>query len=139
MSNPPSVWPVLSYVDAPAAIEFLTTAFGFETAAVFTREDDDAIVDHAQLRWPLGGGVMMSSAGVDDTPFRQRHTGNDSIYVVCDEPDALFERATGAGRRGGRRPEGRGLRLPRLHRPRPRRQPLELRDLPGRVISRPRG
>jgi uncharacterized glyoxalase superfamily protein PhnB len=96
-TKPPTVWPVLNCADAPAAIEFLTTAFGFEPTSVFTREGDESIVEHAQLSWPLGGGVMLSSAGVDDTPFSQRQTGNDSVYVVCDEPDALFERATAAG------------------------------------------
>jgi len=40
---------------------------------------------------------MFGSAGKDDSPFAQRKPGNDSVYVVCDEPDALFERATNAG------------------------------------------
>jgi uncharacterized glyoxalase superfamily protein PhnB len=96
-TNPPSVWPVLTYHDAHAAIEFLGKAFGFEQAAAYTRDDDPSIVVHAEMRWPLGGGIMFGTAGKDDSAFGQRTAGNDSVYVVCDEPDALFERATAAG------------------------------------------
>jgi uncharacterized glyoxalase superfamily protein PhnB len=94
--QPPTVWPVLSYRDAHAAIAFLRDAFGFEPAAVYTHDDPNR-VEHAELRWPLGGGVMLGSAGKDDGPFGRRAVGNDAVYVVCDEPDALFARATAAG------------------------------------------
>lgn len=93
----PTVWPCLSYRDARAAIAFLRDAFGFEEAAVYPRESDPAIIEHAEMRWPLGGGVMFGTSEKDDTPFGRRLPGNDSIYVVCDEPDALFARATAAG------------------------------------------
>lgn len=92
-----AIWPILSYRDAPAAIAFLCDAFGFEQRAVYTRDGDDAVVEHGELRWPLGGGVMLGTAGKDDSPFGQRRPGNDSVYVVCDDPDTLFARATGAG------------------------------------------
>lgn len=97
MSNAASVWPVLTYRDARAAIEFLTKAFGFEERAAYARPDDDTIIEHAEMRWPLGGGIMFGTAGKDDGPFGARLSGNDSVYVVCDQPDALFERATAAG------------------------------------------
>jgi uncharacterized glyoxalase superfamily protein PhnB len=93
---PPTIWPCLSYRDAHAAIAFLRDAFGFEPVVVYSH-DDPKRVDHAELRWPLGGGVMLGSAGRDDSAFGRRAPGNDSIYVVCDEPDALFARATAAG------------------------------------------
>lgn len=92
-----SVWPVLTYRDARAAITFLSDAFGFVERAVHSRDDDPSIVEHAQMDWPLGGGIMFGSAGKDDGPFGSRTAGNDSVYVVCTEPDALFERATAAG------------------------------------------
>jgi uncharacterized glyoxalase superfamily protein PhnB len=92
-----AVWPVLSYRDARAAIEFLSKAFGFEERAAYARDDDSSIVEHAEMTWPLGGGIMFGTAGKDDSPFGQRVPGNDSVYVVCDNPDELFERATGAG------------------------------------------
>jgi uncharacterized glyoxalase superfamily protein PhnB len=40
---------------------------------------------------------MLGTAGKDDSPFGQRTPGNDAVYVVCDDPDALFARATAAG------------------------------------------
>jgi uncharacterized glyoxalase superfamily protein PhnB len=93
----PSVWPVLSYRDALGAIDFLTTAFGFETRACYTRDDDPKVVEHAELIWPLGGGIMFGTAEKDDGPFGQRVPGNDSVYVVCDDPDGLFARAIDGG------------------------------------------
>jgi uncharacterized glyoxalase superfamily protein PhnB len=95
--NTTSVWPLLSYRDARAGIAFLAGAFGFEERALFARGDDPAVVEHAELGWPLGGGVMLGTAGKDDSPFGARLPGNDAVYVVCDEPDALFAQATAAG------------------------------------------
>jgi uncharacterized glyoxalase superfamily protein PhnB len=92
-----AVWPTLTYADAPAAIRFLTEAFGFEVGALYTHPDDESIVDHCELRWPLGGGVMFGTAGKDDGEFGRRPTGTDSVYVVCTDPDALLEQARAAG------------------------------------------
>lgn len=96
-TNPTMVWPILSFGDARKAMAFLTEAFGFESRAVHAREDDPGVVEHGEMRWPLGGGIMFGSAGKDDSPFGQRPPGGDSVYVVCDEPNALFARATAAG------------------------------------------
>ena len=95
--NTTSVWPLPSYRDARAGIAFLAGAFGFEERATFAREGDPAVIEHAELRWPLGGGVMLGTAGKDDSPFGARLPGNDAVYVVCDDPDRLFARATAAG------------------------------------------
>jgi uncharacterized glyoxalase superfamily protein PhnB len=92
-----AIWPILTFRDAPAATDFLEQAFGFERTAVYTRDTDAAVVEHAEMRWPLGGGVMLGTAGKDDSPFGQRLPGNDCVYVVCTDPDELFERAVGAG------------------------------------------
>ncbi len=93
----PTVWPCFAYRDARAAIAFLVDAFGFEERAVYARDDDPNVVEHAELRWPLGGGIMLGTSGKDDSPFGSRQPGTESTYVVCQDPDALFERATGAG------------------------------------------
>lgn len=94
-ATPTNVWPVLSYRDAPGAIEFLTEAFGFIAGPV--HREEGGTVAHAEMRWPEGGGVMFGTAGKDDGPFGSRRPGNDAVYVVCADPDALFERATDAG------------------------------------------
>jgi uncharacterized glyoxalase superfamily protein PhnB len=91
------IWPVLTYRDAAAAVTFLTDAFGFERGGIYTRDDDPSVVEHAELRWPGGGGVMFGTAGKDDGPFGSRVPGNDSVYVVCEDPDALFARAAAGG------------------------------------------
>ena len=91
------IWPTFTYEDAPAAIAFLRDAFGFEEVACYTRDGDPSMVEHAQMRWPLGGGIMLGSASRDEGPFSSRLTGNDAVYVVCKDPDALCERATAAG------------------------------------------
>ncbi|MCJ0825223.1 VOC family protein [Luteimonas sp. 50] len=59
--NGSSIVPALRYRDAPAAIEWLCRAFGFERRAVYV---DGDIVLHAQLVFG-NGMVMLSSAGND--------------------------------------------------------------------------
>jgi uncharacterized glyoxalase superfamily protein PhnB len=90
------VWPCLSYTDAHRAIDFLKDAFGFE-ATLVVPGDDTRPVPHAELRTPWGGGVMLGSHVPGDDPFASLPPGVASIYVVVDDPDALFARATAAG------------------------------------------
>jgi len=91
------VWPTLVYRDAPAALRFLADAFGFRETACYTRDGDPAIVEHAEMRWPAGGGVMVGTAGKDASPFGRRTPGSTSVYLVTDDPDGLYARATAAG------------------------------------------
>ena len=51
-------------------------------------------VEHAQLSWPLGGGVMLGSADADDD---LRWLGTFGAYVARDDPDGLHARAVAAG------------------------------------------
>ncbi len=95
--NLTAVWPIVSYRNARDAAAFLAEAFGFEERCLYAREDDPSVIEHGELRWPLGGGVMFGTAGKDDSAFGQRAPGNDAIYVVCDDPDGLFERSTRRG------------------------------------------
>jgi uncharacterized glyoxalase superfamily protein PhnB len=92
----PTVWPALRSTDARAAIRFLVEAFGFEERLVVSGEGDRDVV-HAELRWPLGGGVMLGSTSHVDGVHAQMRPGVACCYVVTDEPDALFTRATAAG------------------------------------------
>jgi uncharacterized glyoxalase superfamily protein PhnB len=91
------IWPVVIYKDGRAAIRFLVEAFGFEESAVYSDEKDENVIVHAELRWPGGGGVMLGSTGGGEPPFSERATGAASIYVVIDEPDALYARVENAG------------------------------------------
>ena len=99
-STAPTIWPCLAFKDARAAVAFLVEAFGFEERAAYSREDDPSIVEHGELRWTLGAGpagIMFGSAGKDDSAWGARVPGNDALYLVCDDPDALYARATAAG------------------------------------------
>ena len=86
-----TVFPTLKYDDAHAAIEFLTTALGFEKHAVY--EDDDGKVAHAELRHG-DGMVMLGDRRGDGDRYE---TGRAVVYVVVEDPDALHERAKAAG------------------------------------------
>jgi uncharacterized glyoxalase superfamily protein PhnB len=92
----PTVWPALRYTDARAAIRFLVEVFGFEERLVVPGEGDRDVA-HAELRWPLGGGVMLGSTSHVEGVHEHMRPGLAWCYVVTDEPDALFARATAAG------------------------------------------
>jgi uncharacterized glyoxalase superfamily protein PhnB len=89
---PPQVWPTLRARDARALIKFLVDAFGFEETVVYGEGDD---VNHAELAWPPGGGVMLGSSRSEGPA--QAAPGTLNAYVVCDDPDALFTRAVENG------------------------------------------
>ena len=91
----PQVWPTLRARDARSLIRFLVDAFGFEEVVAYGDGDH---VDHAQLGWPPGGGIMLGSAREPGSGDDWRlEPGTFGCYVVTDEPDALFARATAAG------------------------------------------
>ncbi len=98
-STTTTIIPALQYQDAPAAIDFLCRAFGFEKKAVYQGEGGS--VDHAQLT--LGNGMVMLGS-VKDTDYgrmlvRPRQVGGVtmSVYVIVEDPDAHFARAKAAG------------------------------------------
>jgi uncharacterized glyoxalase superfamily protein PhnB len=91
---PPQVWPTLRARDARALIRFLVDVIGFEEIAVY---GDGDRVDHAQLSWPLGGGIMLGSARDDEDDEWPLRPGTFGAYVVTDDADALFARAKQAG------------------------------------------
>ena len=98
MSTPRTqVWPTLVYHDARGALAFLADAFGFEERAVYARDGAPEVIEHAEMGWPGGGGIMLGTAGKDESAFGRRPAGAGSVYVVCDDPDGLFARATAAG------------------------------------------
>ncbi|WP_251149920.1 VOC family protein [Cellulosimicrobium sp. Marseille-Q4280] len=90
----PSVWPTLRARDAHALIEFLTTVLGFAATAVHA---DGDVVQHAELTWPEGGGVMLGSDR-PGTPWTQQ-PGTGGAYVVTDRVDEVHDRAVAAGAR----------------------------------------
>ena len=97
----PQVWPTLRAHDARALIRFLVDAFGFEETVVY---GDGDRVDHAQLSWPPGGGIMLGSVRDDGTNAHGQaegptptQPGTFGAYVVTDDVDGVYRRAKAAG------------------------------------------
>lgn len=91
-----TLFPTLKYRDAPAAQAFLVDAFGFELVADYRNEQDPSVVEHSELRWPGGGGVMLGTHRPDGEP-KDLPAGVGSVYVVAEDIDALHARAVAAG------------------------------------------
>ncbi len=101
MSNS-TVIPCLRYRDAPAAIEWLCGALGFEKQAVVPGPDEKTIA-HAQLTFPGGGMIMLGS--VSDSEYgrlmcQPEETGGretQSSYLVVPDADVVYRRVKSAG------------------------------------------
>jgi len=95
--------PCLRYENAPAAIDFLCKAFGFERQAVHADAQDPSIVHHAELL--LHGQMVMLGSdrpGEVKDLYRwktAREAGGVTMCVcaVIDDPDAHCAQARAAG------------------------------------------
>ena len=91
--------PFLTYEDAPAALDWLTDAFGFETTQVDNGKN--GTIAHAEMRFRGDGCVMLGSAGKNDLGLetaRKLGAVNQGIYVIVDDGiDALYEQTVSAG------------------------------------------
>jgi uncharacterized glyoxalase superfamily protein PhnB len=91
--------PAMRYRDAPAAIEWLCRAFGFEKHLVVPGPDGTIV--HAQLTF--GPGMIMLGTARDDefgrlmTVPTARGPGTQSAYVIVADADAHYARAKAAG------------------------------------------
>jgi uncharacterized glyoxalase superfamily protein PhnB len=90
----------MRYRDAPAAIEWLGKAFGFEKHLVVPGEN--GTITHAQLAF--GNGMIMLGSARDDEfgrlvkpPQEIGGAGTQSAYVIVDDVDAHYARAKAAG------------------------------------------
>lgn len=90
--HPPTVWPAFQAHDPDLVIRTLV-ALGFEETAAY--RDEAGVVQHAQLDWPDGGGVMLG-AHKPQGPFTQQ-PGTTAAYVVVADVAAVWERARAAG------------------------------------------
>ena len=90
-----NIWAGIAYDDALAARAWLR-ALGFEDGVVVT--EDDGTVMHSEMVWPEGGRVMVHSRGKADDAFSTPR-GAANVYVVVDDPDAVWARARDLGAR----------------------------------------
>lgn len=94
-----NIWMALYYTDPIAARTWLS-ALGFEEGILV--QDDDGVVQHSEMLWPEGGRVMIATLDDGVAGYAPATTG---LYVVCDDPDAVHERAVAVGAEVTRPPE----------------------------------
>ncbi|MEP6893663.1 MAG: VOC family protein [Gaiellaceae bacterium] len=80
----PNIFPTMRFVDADAALEWLSRTLGFEERTV--SRNDEGIVRHVEMS--LGPGVIM---------FGQGDPAEQGVYVAVENADAQYERARAAG------------------------------------------
>ena len=95
-----TIIPTMRYHDAPAAIDWLCQAFGFEKHLVVPGEN--GTITHAQLTF--GNGMIMLSSANDSElgkfvkpPRDLGGVGSQSPYIIVQEADAHYNRAIAAG------------------------------------------
>jgi uncharacterized glyoxalase superfamily protein PhnB len=95
---PPTLIPTLAYDDAPAAIEWLVAAFGFERNLIVPGEN--GTIMHSQLTLS-GDMIMVSSTRADhfriESPQTLGHPSGGIYIVLAGGIDAHCERARAAG------------------------------------------
>ncbi len=92
--------PCLRYRDATGAIDWLGRVFGFETQLVVP--GPEGTVAHAQLR--IGGSMIMLGSVFENEyghflkqPDQVGGHGTQGIYLVVDDPDAVYRKAIDHG------------------------------------------
>ena len=100
LSAQTTIIPAMRYQDAPAAIEWLCEAFGFEKLLVVPGEDGDIV--HAQLAYG-NGMIMLGSVRNDEMgrfqkpPNELGGVGSQSIYILVEDADEHCAGAMAAG------------------------------------------
>jgi PhnB protein len=101
-------WIVPSIVvkDADKSLEFYQRAFGFEKKMAMPGPDGRTA--HAEVTYQ-GMVIMMSPEGLPGCPTKSPATTGTtspmSLYVYCEDVDALYKRATAAGATGKTPPQ----------------------------------
>ena len=95
-----TIIPTMRYRDAPAAIEWLSQAFGFEKYLVVP--GPNGTITHAQLSF--GNGMIMLGSSRDSEhdqeikqPSEVGSTEGQCPYVIVEDADAHCKRAKAAG------------------------------------------
>jgi uncharacterized glyoxalase superfamily protein PhnB len=101
-SNACFIIPTMRYKDAPAAIEWLCNAFGFEKHLVVPGENET--IAHAQLTF--GNAMIMLGSEKENEYSKVIKTPNDlngintqTSYIIVEEIDVHYGRAIAAGAR----------------------------------------
>lgn len=101
MQTKANIIPCLRYRDAPAAIDWLCSTFGFAQHLVVPGEGNTVV--HAQLNFG-NGMIMLGSASNVDSEYAKliRQPGEiggaqtQTVYVVVEDADAVYNRVLDA-------------------------------------------
>ena len=88
------IWPVMAYADPDAAITFVTEVLGFEELVLV--RDGEGTIRHSEYRWPEGGIVQIAPADPSN-PFVPEAGKNGGLYVITQDPQAVWDRCQAAG------------------------------------------
>jgi len=94
--NTPTIYPALAYRDAPAAMKFLSNAFGFAELMVAPGENGSIV--HAEMN--LGSAVIMLGSNRPEMGWvspDELPAVSQTLYVAIDDVDAHYEKAQAAG------------------------------------------
>lgn len=86
--------PYLTVRDAKASLQFYEKAFGFKKKN--SMADADGVIKHAEMTWK-DAVIMFGAEGANKAPATGGNPCPMSLYVYCDDVDALFQRAAAAG------------------------------------------
>lgn len=109
MKPPPAGWPRISsalfYEDAPAAIDWLCRAFGFEVRLKI--EGAGGRIEHSELSFGPDGLIMVASSGGEKegrpergvfvSPRSAAGKNTQSLCISVDDVDAHCEKSRAAG------------------------------------------
>jgi PhnB protein len=98
--------PYLVVKDPDAALAFYQRAFGFEKKMAIP--GPDGRTKHAEVTWRDCVFMFGAEGDYEGLSYRAPATSGNScpisLYVYCDDVDALFRRATAAGATGAQPP-----------------------------------
>ncbi|MET8518876.1 VOC family protein [Nocardioides sp. NPDC004968] len=83
-------WQSMAFRDAEAMMTWLS-AIGFVEHSTYR---EGGIVAHAEWLWPGGGGLMFGQVREGGS---LKVTGGSGVYLIDQDPDALFDKAVAAG------------------------------------------
>jgi uncharacterized glyoxalase superfamily protein PhnB len=96
MPHAPKLYPCLCYRDPAAAMEFLSSAFGFQK--MMAMPDGNGGIAHAEMNF--GPEVIMLGSAKPENAWgspRDLPAVSQTLYVFVEDVAAHYERATAAG------------------------------------------
>ncbi len=92
----PGAWITIQFGDADAALGYLVGVIGFVEHAVYRGED--GAIQHAELLWPAGGGMMMGAdRGEERWSGSAGAPGTQSSYLCTPDVAGVARRVADAG------------------------------------------